>query len=89
MSNKQPIPEKELKWSLQENYNLTKETLHCFKEVERGSSYHRYIGNKSLCRKSGVSDGDMYLKIKDIKESELNEKIACKTCLKIYKKHGK
>lgn len=75
-----------MKWSEQENINQTKVTLHCYQESEVGPFYSRYTGNKSLCGKWSVGNGDKIIKVNEIEPSELNKEQACKTCLKIFNK---
>lgn len=46
----------------------------------------KYIGNKTLCSRSGASeDGETYLSINEINNEEISSE-CCKTCLKIYNK---
>jgi hypothetical protein len=46
----------------------------------------KYIGNTMLCRKGGCSsDGDRYDNFSTLTDEGLNEKIACKKCLKKLK----
>lgn len=82
------MKEEKLVWSIQENMYENRISLHCYKEATRGPFYGRYQGNRSLCGQMGVSEGgeEHCLPIDEIEPSILNEKIACKTCLKIYKK---
>ncbi|WP_185246655.1 hypothetical protein [Chryseobacterium bernardetii] len=59
---------------------------HGYIEYERGAWYEKkYSGNKSLCGKGGVSDGDRFFNINDIHEEEIKDN-CCKKCLKIYNK---
>lgn len=59
---------------------------HAYTEKERGAFYEeKYSGNKALCNKGGVHDGDRFVNIDDIHEEEIKAN-CCKKCLKIYNK---
>jgi len=80
-----------LVWTWMENETRTHSALHCYYSRKRKDSVGRYTGethdgNSALCNKKyGISeDGDSFLPIDKIIPSELNEKAACKSCLKIY-----
>lgn len=58
---------------------------HAFISAKRGHWYsEKYDGNKSLCSKSGVHDGDVYVSIDKVEEEPFNPKTACSRCFKIY-----
>lgn len=77
-----------VKFTTLENENGT----HCLKQhgyikAERGAWYsEKYQGNKQLCGKGGVHDGDKFVSIDEINDEEIYEKGVCKKCLKIYNK---
>ena len=57
---------------------------HFFIEAERGAYYEdKYKGNKTLCSRLGVSDGERYLKVDELKGEALNKEKACKTCFRL------
>ncbi|MGE8528493.1 hypothetical protein [Chryseobacterium rhizosphaerae] len=59
---------------------------HAYIETNRGAFYEqKYSGNKALCNKGGVSDGDKFVHINDIDTEEIKDN-CCKKCLKIYNK---
>jgi hypothetical protein len=58
---------------------------HAYIEAERGAWYsEKYQGNKQLCGKGGVHDGDKFVSIDEINDEGINQKGICKKCLKIY-----
>ncbi len=63
---------------------------HAFIPAQRGAFYEdKYNGNKALCSKSGIHDGDKFVNIENEYSEEINEGSCCKKCLKIYKaKYG-
>lgn len=82
---------KTIKFVTLENEAETK-TLkqHAYREAQRGAWYsEKYQGNKQLCGKGGVHNGDKFVSFKDIDSEELDEKNCCKKCLKIYNNHFK
>lgn len=58
---------------------------HAYIEAQRGAWYsEKYQGNKQLCGKGGVHDGDKFVSIEEINDEGIYEKGICKKCLKIY-----
>ena len=78
-------------WQTLDNMNGEK-TLkqHAFTHAKRGAFYEdKYDGNKALCSKSGIHDGDRFVNIENEPSEEIDEGSCCQTCLKIYRaKYG-
>lgn len=75
-----------IKWHTAENADATKILKqHAFVTAKRGAYYmEKYDGNKSLCSKNGISDGDKYIPIEEVNGEILNPETACKKCQKIF-----
>ncbi len=59
---------------------------HAFIPDKRGAFYEdKYDGNKALCSKSGIHDGDKFVNIENELSEDIDEVSYCKKCLKIYK----
>lgn len=82
-----------LVWTWMENHDASHSALHCYYGRKRKDDVGRFTGethdgNSALCNKKfGISeDGSSFLSIDKIVSDLLDESLACKRCLKIYKK---
>lgn len=79
------LENKKIVWTTVDNiYGESTLKQHAYIEAERRAFYEeKYWGNKALCDKGGVNDGDRFVHIDEIQAEEIHEN-CCKRCLKIY-----